>query len=337
MANNAVTAKARAIHGTMLTREDYTALIHKASIAAAVAYLKSKPLYASVFADTDEAAVHREQAETLINKNVFDTYQRVLRFSAGDKKGISGFYVRRLECDQLIKAVIAITAGEQDGFVAAFPEYIADELSFDHLRLAAAKNLADASEVLRGTIYYRSLAPLMTAAEPDIDRILTTISVCYIKWAFGQIDKSEKGSTRSQLKDFILRKVDADNLLTCYRTKSFGMTNERVKELLIPYHKRLRPVEIDEALRQPDAVNALREMFVSQRVALSAESDIPEINVNVSDYKYFRHRLAVSTNETEALYSLMMLLSAESTDLCRIIEGIRYGLAPEAIEKYLIR
>ena len=58
--------------------------------------------------------------------------------------------------------------------------------------------------------------------------------------------------------------------------------------------------------------------------------------MNISDYRFFRHRLAVCTNETEALYSLMMLMSAESTDLCRIIEGLRYGLSPENIEKYLI-
>ena len=40
-------------------------------------------------------------------------------------------------------------------------------------------------------------------------------------------------------------------------------------------------------------------------------------------------------NETEALYSLTMLMSAECTDLCRIIEGLRYGLPPEEIERNL--
>ena len=32
----------------------------------------------------------------------------------------------------------------------------------------------------------------------------------------------------------------------------------------------------------------------------------------------------------------MMLMKAESTNLFRIIEGIRYGLPPEETEKYLI-
>ena len=40
--------------------------------------------------------------------------------------------------------------------------------------------------------------------------------------------------------------------------------------------------EIDKALRLQDPVTALRDMFVTERVATAKVSDIPEINVNVS-------------------------------------------------------
>ena len=335
MANNAVIAKARAVFGKMLSKDDYIALTHKGTVSAAVAYLKTKPLYAAPLADTDEAAVRRVQAEALINRNVYDTYLRVLRYASGKKDGIMSFYIRRLECEQLIKAVIAISTGEQEGFVASFPEYAANRFSFDPMKLARAKDLTDAAAVIKGSVYYRPLLPLFNAAEPDLDRILTTISVCYIKWAFGQIDRTERGETRERLKYFFLRKTDADNLLMCMRLKALGIDNGRIKELMIPYHKRLRRKEIDLALGLPDAVSALRDMFVSERIIAEEVSDIPEINVNTADRRYFRQRLAFCTNETEALYSLTMLMSAECTDLCRIIEGLRYGLPPEEIEKYL--
>lgn len=336
MANNAVIAKARAVYGRMLTKEDYTALIHKGTIPAAVAYLKTKPLYAQVFADTNEAAVHRHRAEALIQQSVYYNYLRVCRFAKGNMDGLMSFYIRRIECEQLIKAVIAVTTGESDGFIASFPEYISGRMSFDHMKLALSKNLSEAAEVIRRTIYAKTLIPMMKEKEPDIDRILTAISVCYIKWAFEYINKTERGETRERLKDFFLRKTDADNLLTCYRMKAFGLDNDRIKELLIPYHKRLRRCEIDEALKLPDAEQVLREMFVGERLVKTEESDIPEINVNIADYRYFRHILAVCGDETQALYSLTILMTAESTDLCRIIEGLRYGLSPAEIEKYLI-
>lgn len=337
MANNAITAKARAIHGSFLTQSDYTVMMHKGSVPAAVAFLKTKPLYAAAFADTDEAQIHREQAEMLINKSVFENYLRICRYAQGKKDGIMSFHIRQTETEQLIKAVIAVSSGAQSGFLAAFPDYISDYMCYDPMALAGAKDLAALLPPLKGTMFYKPLKKLLEAPQPDINKIITTINICYISWAFRQIDECTSGKTRDRLKDFFLRKTDADNLLLCYRLKStFDLDNERIKELLIPYHKRLRRCEIEEALKEQDPVATLRDMFIGEGITNVTVSDIPEINVAIADYRYFRHCLAVSTNEVEALYSLMMLFKAESTNLCRIIEGIRYGLPPEETEKYLI-
>ncbi len=337
MANNAVTAKSRAISGKLLTKDEYTTLMHKPSVGAVAAFLKTRPLYAAAFADTDESAIHRAQAEALIERSVFDNYIRVLKFHTGDKTGIMSFYIRHIETEQLIKAVTAIASGAQESFMFSFPEYVTKYICFDPISVAEASDLSMLALILEPTPYKKPLHGLLTDPEPDLNKIITTINVCYIQWAFGQIDRFARGSSRELLKDFFLRKTDADNLLMCYRMKSvFKADPERISELLIPYHKRLRRKKIDEALRTNDPVAVLREMFVTERVATAKVSDIPEINVNVSEYRYFRHRLAVSANEVEALYSLMMLFKAESTNLFRIIEGIRYGLHPEEMEKYLI-
>ena len=337
MANNAVTAKARAIHGKLLNRDDYVTLMHKGTIPQAVAYLRTKPLYTAVFAEADEAQIRRAQAEQLINKNVFDNYIRVAKFSAMGKDSILSFLIRQLEAEQLIKAVIAINSGNKDGFVAAFPDYMTKHFCFDPIRLAGEKELSGMVEQLKGTMYHKPLKNQLAEAPGDVNRLVTTINVCYIKWAFDRIDSYARGETRETLKNFFLRKIDADNLLMCYRMKStFGAGAAEIHELLIPYHRKLRPVEIDDALKTPDPVAALRDMFVSQHVVTAEVSDIPEVNINVSDHRYFRHCLAVSKDEVESLYSLMMLFRDESTNLCRIIEGLRYSVAPEEIEKYLI-
>ncbi len=337
MANNAVTAKSRAISGKLLTRDDYTSLLHKNSVGAVAGALKTRPLYAEAFADINEAAIHRAQAEALIDRSVFGTYLRVAKFSAEGKHGIMSFYIRRIECEQLIKAVAAIASGAQESFMFSFPEYVTGHICFDPISVAKAKDLKALADILADTPYRRPLSEMLRADPPDINRIITAINVCYIKWAFTHINESSKGKNRELLKDFFLRKTDADNLLMCLRMVSaFKLEPDRINELLIPYHRRLRQKDIDEALKLPDPVPTLMELFVSRRIAAVRVSDIPEINVNASDHRYFRHRLAVSSNETESLYSLMMLLKTESTNLFRIIEGIRYGLPPEETEKYLI-
>ena len=77
MADNALIAKARAIYGNMLTADSYNVLVHKGTIAAALSFLKTKPLYSAVFSDIDETAIHREQAESLIEENIYYHYQRL--------------------------------------------------------------------------------------------------------------------------------------------------------------------------------------------------------------------------------------------------------------------
>ena len=78
--------------------------------------------------------------------------------------------------------------------------------------------------------------------------------------------------------------------------------------------------------------------FLKKKLAenISRREDCPEIAVNASDFRYFRRRLALSTNEIEALYSLMVLAELEAANLFRIIEGIRYGLSSEEIEKFIV-
>ena len=337
MANNALTAKARAISGKLLTKDEYTTLLHKSSVGAVVAVLKTRPLYSAAFAEAVEGSIHRAQAEALIERSVFDNYMRAARYSTGGKHGIMSFYIKRTEAEQLIKAVAAIASGTQESFMFSFPEYITDHICFDPMLVAMAKDLPSLAAAHAGTPYRRPLGELLNAEQPDINKIITAINVCYIKWAFEQIDRCAPAGSRALLKDFFLRKADADNLLMCYRTvNAFRLDAESINELLIPYHKRLRRKDINEALKLPDPVPTLLEMFVSERVATAKVSDIPEVNVNASDYRYFRHRLAISGSEIESLYSLMMLIKTESTNLFRIIEGIRYGLPPEETEKYLI-
>lgn len=335
MADNALIAKARAIYGNMLTADSYNVLVHKGTIAAALAFLKTKPLYSAVFSDIDETAIHREQAEALIEENIYHHYQRLCRASSGDRSGIMSFYTKRLECDQLIKAVIAVSSGAQEEYVNSFPEYIDEKLSFDLMELAMSDDLRSVSEAIRGTIYHKYIAPLLNEREPDINRIITTINSCYIKWAFEQIDRKEHGRERERLKEFFLRKADTDNLLICLRLKMLGVDNERIRTFLVPFRKRLGAADISEALRANDPVAALNNLFISKKIAVNRISEIPEINVDAADRAYFRRCLVFSMNETESLYSLIMLMKTEAANLFRIIEGLRYGVAPEEIEKFL--
>lgn len=336
MPNSAVIAKSRAVYGSFLKKDDYIILARKGTIAAAIGFLKAKPRYSEAFSDIDEATIRREQAESIITRQVFDNYLRICRFTTGGKNGIMSFLIKKLEAEQLSRAVIAVSTGVQEKYYLTFPSYLIDHICFDPEAAARAKNCAELLEVIKGTPYYKPLKPFLEARDVDINDTVTEITCCYLKWAFTKINSEMKGKNADQLKKLFLRKADIDNLMVCMRVSgSFGEDDEYVRKLLLPFHHRLRPAEIDEALRASDPMAALRGLVTEKKLA-EQSSELPELDIRKADFRYFSRRLALTTDETEAVYSLMMLFEAEATNLCRIIEGLRYGLSPEEIEKYLI-
>lgn len=339
MSNNAIVAKSKAVYGGFLKKEDYINLIHKGSVGAVVAYLKTKPRYKAVFANVNEFTIRRAQAEELVAQNVFDSYMRICRFAAGNKNGIMSFYIKKLEAEQLIKAIIAVNTGDQEEFFGNLPPYLMERLSFKAEEIASAKDFRSLLSALAETRYYKALYPVLSVDSPDIEEAVITVNCCYIKWAFAKINDEVRGKARDRIKSFFLRKADLDNLLLCYRLRnSFVTEPEEIEKLLIPYHHRLRVAEIDSALRGSDPVEALKRLFIDKKLGerLMRNEDCPEIGAAASAFGFFRHSLALTDNETEALYSLMMLFETEALNIYRIIEGVRYGLSPEEIQKYII-
>lgn len=339
MANSAIAAKAKAVYGSYLKKNDYDSLIQRNSVGAVVAYLKTIPRYSSVFADADENSIHRGKVEELLGEHIFRRYIRMRKFGSVKKGGITDFYIRKTEAEQVIKLIAAIVTKTQQSYFLSMPAYLMDYLSFDAAEAAGCKNLQELARVLEKLTFYKPLIPLLNMEKPDINRCIMVVNSCYLKWAFSVINRDFKGAKRDRLKEFLLRKTDADNILLCYRLKKFfSESEERIKELMLPYHYRVKPADIDSALKSQNPtdalINLLSERCVPKNIAV--DEGFPELGTMKANYLYFRHRLAMTTDDTEAIFSLLVLAETERGNLQKIIEGIRYKESPAEIEKLVI-
>lgn len=337
MANSAAVAKARAVYGTLFKKEDYENLIHRNSVSTAVSYLKGTPRYGAVFSGYDGAALHRGQIEQLLGKSVFESYLRIRRFSSGSP--VMDFYLKEREAEQLSKAIAAVAAGTQERFYLSFPDYLMDRVGFDPKTAAQAKNGRALLAAIRGMAYEKPLTPFLSGEELDLNRCVTAVHACLLSWTFTELNKSCRGKERERLKSFFLRRADSENLLICYRLKRFfDEDSERIRTLILPYRYRVKPREIDDALSAQNPTEALLRLLSERCISrnIAVEEDSPETGIARGNYEYFRHRLALASNEIEALYALMILLDTERTNLQKIIEGIRYSIPPQEIEKFII-
>ncbi len=339
MANSAIAAKAKAVYGSYLKKSDYDNLIHRSSVGSVVAYLKAIPRYAPIFSDIDENTVHRGKVEELLSENIFRRYIRLCKFSAHKKGGITDFYIRKTEAEQVIKLIAAIVTKTQQSYFLSMPAYLMDYLSFDVTEAAGCKNLSELARVLEKLKFYKPLIPFLNAEKPDINRCITVVNGCYLSWAFSVINRDFKGEKKERLKEFLLRKTDADNVLLCYRLKKFfDESEDRIKELMLPFHYRVKHADIDAALKSQNPTDALIGLLSERCVpkTVTVEESFPELGTMKANYLYFRHRLAMTSDETEAIFSLLVLAETERANLQKIIEGIRYKESPAEIEKLVI-
>ncbi len=339
MANNAIAAKAKAVYGSFLTKSDYNSLIQRSSVSSVVAFLKNTPRYAPVFADADENTIHRGQVEELLGKQVFNDCARMRKFSSAKKDSILNCYIVKAESDQLIKAIAAIKSKNQQNFYLSFPVYLMDFLSFNPEDVANCKNLKELALLLKKNRMYKPLIPYLEAEKTDMNKCVNVVNCCYLRWVFSTIDRDFKGTRNKLLKQFILRKTDIDNVLLCYRLKKFfDADEERIKELMLPYHYRIKDKDIDTALKSQNPtdslINLLSERCVPKNIAI--DESFPELGASEADYRFFRHRLAITNDEAEAVFALLVLAENERINLQKIIEGIRYGELPSEIEKLVI-
>lgn len=339
MGNSSIAAKAKAVYGSFLKKSDYDSLIQRTSVSMVVSYLKGTPRYSAPFSEIDENTIHRGKVEEILGEFVFSDYIRLRRFGNSPKGSILDFYIRKTETEQIIKLIAATATKSQQDFFLNMPVYLMDYLSFDVGAAAGCGNFSELAAFLSRIKMYRPLAQMLDCEKPDINRCIIAANGCYLGWAFSTINREFKGRKKDTLTQFLLRKIDADNVLLCYRLKKFfDESEERIKELMLPYHYRIKPADIDDALKSAKPTDALISLMESRCLTkgIAVDEEFPELSTEKADFSYFRHRLALTSDETEAVFALLILADNERTNLQKIIEGIRYGESPAEIEKLII-
>lgn len=338
---DAIIAKAKAIYGKRLTAEDYNNLVHKKDVSSVVAYLKDTPRYHDLFANVNEAQVHRGQVEQMLSKDVFELYLKLCRFIAADKNSFCWYLIKELEIKQIISALMYIRAGSHEGYLLEMPTYLMGYVSFDLMKLANASSYDEVLSVLAETPYAKILKPLLTTSQSALvfDECAVALFAWYVKWAFKAIDRSFKGAEAKNLKEIFLRQSDLSNITICYRKKSlFNEDNDQIKKSLYSTHRRLTPAKLDEILAQPDAdrqlLALLKKLYLKDKIEFDPLD--MEIAVRRYNYAYYKKQLSFSDNGTMALYSLIYLCENECSNLKKIIESVRYGRPPDATEKLLV-
>ena len=171
----------------------------------------------------------------------------------------------------------------------------------------------------------------------DSDGTLRSLYTYLYGNVFQVIGRYMKGEAARQLTELFDSYIDLLNYVRILRLKfTYRSGTDFIRSTLFPYgafrKKLLNEVLAAESKEQIDA--ALAKTSIGRQIAKTEYNYVDEIPNRVK-YKTCRRDIRFSTHPSVVMMSYIFLTQCEIYDIITIVEGIRYQLPPDEIEKLL--
>lgn len=337
----ALTAKAKAMYGERLRPEEYQTLLQKKSVAEVASYLKNETYFRDILAGINEKSIHRGQLETLLRQGLFARFSALMRYTTATTTGFYRYGIIENEIHEILNCIQTFENNDKVMFIAKLPVYIEKETTFKLSDLAKAHSFSELMDVLKNTDYEKVLRPFCTASIDEFDYAAceSALRNYYFDTVLKMIKKGFTGRQRKDIEEIFLTQVELENVTKIYRLKKyFNATVDHINELVSPIHIHFTKADLKYLIEQCSADEMIAyiektqygKYFQSHRFV-----DIENFTKNIM-FNINKHYLCFHSNSDIVLLAYMTLSEMEVQNLVDIIEGIRYKIAPEKIQRLLI-
>lgn len=330
--------KIRAIHGSMLTGEDYRILSAKQSLSEVAQYLKNHRRFAETLSGIDVNTVHRGYIEELLKKHEFELFIKLRDFQHLKALRFYNSTLEKFETDQILSLVGAIRVSEKRRFVEAMPGYFFPYSDIDFLELSKSTTLDELVSKLAGTKYAKLCDKIKKAdsSEFDFAALETDFAVFHYKRLIDSINSELSKSDAALIFETVRREIMLTVFISAYRMKAyFGLSQGEIRARLMPLARlaKLGEDRITECESEKDMLEKMAMLPGARGVntagCASIETAAAKIRLRYAD------RLMRTQSMPAVYYAFLQLCDIESSNVIHIIEGIRYRLQPDSIEQLI--
>ncbi len=340
---NAVVAKARALYGNMLSPGQYDELMHKKSVPEISSYLRDKTTYAPALSGVQDSTIHRGQLENLLHKDMFYQYVRLAKYVRG-KQDIYQYVIMDMEIGLILSCLRNIISSEGNDFIASLPTFIQPYANFNVFDLVNIKSVGQLYEVLKNTPYGPVIRKCMEEnpqQDGPIDYTAYEISLrtYYFETLLQRVGTSLHGRAAQQARQLVTLRAELMNINSIYRLKTyFHASPAQIRKAVLPFSCKISKRTMDALIETRDA-RSFMQMLVKTPYGgqIAPDTEFIESRTDLIRYRYALKLLRFSTDPRVVFMSFMLLRGMETENIIRVIEGVRYGIAPDKIEKLLFK
>ena len=338
LASNAILSKARAMYGKRLTKENYRELLNCKSVGEVAGYLKSRTAYNKVLAGINENEVHRGPLAGKLRQKLFEDYASLCRYELSVGEHFADYLLEHSEIEQILHSLMYLGAGNPEEYLFSLPAFLNRHTRIDLYALAHVKTYDDLLNALSHTPYRKLIEPFrpIPGIPMNYTGIENALYTYLYKSAFAIIDQYTRGEAARQLREMFQVYIDLINVSRIVRLKAVYQEGpDFIRSTLLPFGT-IHPHLLDEMLdaEPEDVLNILAKAPIGKRCQKIAHTYIDQVPDRMK-YLTCRHDIRFSTHPSVVMLSYIFLAQIEIQDIINIVEGIRYQLAPEEIQKLL--
>ncbi len=338
---NAIITKAKSLYGKRLRPDDYEALLKFKTVPEIVGYLKKNDKYSNTLENVTEFSMHRGQLEDLIKKSYFSNVTKLVKFVSTDDRKFYELDMIRREMEIVLSSIRSIISGSIESLVRDLPLFFRKHASYSVDEVVKAMTMKDLLDVLKDTRYYDLIKPYYTSDPSKIrySDIEHNIYAEYHNIVIKRINKYYKGKNRVNLMNVYQSSVEINNIIKIYRLKKFYNASEfDIMSAIITENIRMSKNKLKELINLLDPNDVLKVLSKSQFSEFTDNDDYIYIEYQAEKIKYnISRRYMYFSDFPPIVYSVFLILNEiERHNIFNIIEGIRYDMEKEDIQKMLI-
>ena len=340
-ASNAVLALSRALYGKRLSADDYTAILHCRTVGEAAQYLRLKTPYGEEITQSGMTSFTARGLEELVSKHRFRAFESLCRYEMAIGDAFYRYFILRDEIDQIERATLMLLGGNREIYLQRVNSFLDKHLSIDLFAIGRANSLEEINASLQNTAYGDLYSSCLRAPKVDYLTFEQSFEAYFAKQVRDLCGKCFSGGEKKELLLLLCRTQDLSLITRVYRAKRFypdsadlcaDLTHPDYPLTLFSDRERSK---LAAAASEHDVFKVLQTSAYRGWIDPSNEGTV-EKQLQQKLFRLCAKQIRYSPYPSVVMFCYLQLSRMETNNLVRLIEGIKFAVAPQVIEQNLI-
>lgn len=340
----AIQARVRAMYSTLLTLPAWGGLCEADDFGLLLESIQ-QTAYGPYLSRVEQDLLTPRRAIFQIRQRVADTYAEVIRQAPESTRALLTQLYRHFEIDNLKAVLRGIVTGAtwKQVLYVLFP--LGPVTVLPAQRMMEAGNIAAAVDLLRGTVYYDTLAHSMEryTAEQSLFPLEVALDLAYWRTLWRDVNQLPSGDDRTQAVRIVGSLVDMNNLMWAIRYRVYHhLSEEEIINYTLPFGYQVQDEDIRAIAAGADITRIVTRLYPAltgvEALLQHPQRGLPELELQLQRQVAKQCRMAFIGYPFHVgiLLGYLILTEWEIQDLTVLIEAKAARMPVEQFEPHLL-